>query len=125
MKIIVDPAKAVLSNMGEAVNETGELLRQNGALTPGQGIASGVLALTLAILCLLGVLAFHFPQYLTTPELRQKYNPDIIRHIMFAAMVIAGSISLLNVLFKRQRRLNAVAGTLLLATLALGGSTSW
>ena len=122
MKIIVDPAKAVISNVGDAVNETGGLLRQDGALTPGQGTLSGVVALTLAILCFLGVLAFHFPQYLTTPELRQKYNPDIIRHIMFAAMVIAGSISLLNVLFKRQRGLNAVAGTLILATLALGGS---
>jgi sterol desaturase/sphingolipid hydroxylase (fatty acid hydroxylase superfamily) len=122
MKRIVDPAKAVIVNVHEAVNETGGLLRQDGPLKPGQGLASGVVALTLAILCLLGVLAFHFPQYLTTPELRHKYSPDIIRHIMFAALVIAGSISLLNVLFKRERALNAVAGVLIIASLALGGS---
>lgn len=106
----------------DAVSETTGLLRQDGPLKPGMGLASGVVALTLAILCFLGVLAFHFPQYLTTPELRQKYSPDVIRHIMFAAMVIAGSISLLNVLFKRQRSLNAMAGILIIATLALGGS---
>lgn len=122
MKQIVDPAKAVIGNVGGAVSETTDLLKQSGPLTPGVGIASGVVALTLGILCFLGVLAFHFPQYLTTPELRHKYNPDIIRHIMFAALVIAGSISLLNVLFKRQRGLNGVAGALVLATLALGGS---
>ncbi|HEU4776026.1 MAG TPA: sterol desaturase family protein [Telluria sp.] len=122
MKQIVDPAKAVIGNVGGAVSETTELLKQSGPLTPGVGIASGVVALTLGILCLLGVLAFHFPQYLTTPELRHKYSPDIIRHIMFAALVIAGSISLLNVLFKRQRGLNGVAGALVLASLALGGS---
>lgn len=122
MKRIVDPAKAVLVNVHEAVNETGDLLLQDGPLKPGQGLASGVVALTLAILCFLGVLAFHFPQYLTTPELRHKYSPDIIRHIMFAALVIAGSISLLNVLFKRERALNGVAGALIIACLALGGS---
>jgi len=111
-----------MKHIVDAVSETTGLLRQDGPLKPGMGLASGVVALTLAFLCFLGVLAFHFPQYLTTPELRRQYSPDIIRHIMFAAMVIAGSISLLNVLFKRQRTLNAMAGLLIIATLALGGS---
>ena len=122
MKRIVEPAKAVIDNVGGAVNETTTLLGQSGPLEPGKGIASGVLALTLGILCFLGVFAFHFPQYLTTPELRQKYNPDIIRHIMFAALVLAGSISVLNVLFKRHRGINGVALALVLASVALGGS---
>ena len=122
MKRILDPAKAVIDNVGGAVNETTSLLTQDGPLARGQGLSSGVLALTLGILCFLGVLAFHFPQYLTTPELRQKYSPDIIRHIMFAALVLAGSISLLNVLFKRRRGLNAVAGALVLISVAAGGS---
>jgi len=122
MKHIVKPARAVIDNVGGAVSETTDLLKQSGPLTPGVGIASGVVALTLGILCFLGVLAFHFPQYLTTPELRHKYNPDIIRHIMFGALVIGGAISLLNILFKRQRGLNGVAAALVLATVALGGS---
>ena len=44
----------------------------HGALRPGRGLITGVIALTLAILCFLGVMAFHFPQYLTTPELRKQ-----------------------------------------------------
>ena len=120
MKRIVDPAKAARSNVHDAVHETGSLLKQDGPLL-GQGLASGVVALTLAILCFLGVLAFHFPQYLTTPELRHKYSPDIIRHIMFAALVVAGSISLLNGLVTGERALNAEAGTLTSASPAPGG----
>ncbi|MDC8758534.1 sterol desaturase family protein [Janthinobacterium fluminis] len=121
-KHLVEPAKAVIDNLSGAVSETTDLLNQSGPLKPGQGLASGVLALTLAILCLLGVAAFHYPQYLTTPELRREYSPDVIRHIMFAAMVLAGSISLLNVVLNRKRGLNGVAGTMILLCVALGGS---
>ncbi|MFP5392692.1 MAG: sterol desaturase family protein [Gammaproteobacteria bacterium] len=122
MEILVKPAKTAINEVSGAVSETAELLAQSGPLERAGGLASSVVALALAILCFLGVLAFHFPQYLTTPELRQKYNPDVIRSIMFAAMVIAGSISLLNVLFKRRRGTNLVAGGLILATVLLGGS---
>eukprot|EP01036_Dinobryon_divergens_P046645 gene46645-62395_t len=38
----------------------------HGALRPGRGLVTGAIALSLAILCFLGVMAFHFPQYLTT-----------------------------------------------------------
>lgn len=115
-------SRKVIDGVSGAVSETTSLLKQSGPLQPGLGLASGVVALSLAFLSLLGVLAFHFPQYLTTPELRAKYSPDIIRHIMFAALVLSGSISVLNVMFKRRRALNAVAGALVLACLALGGT---
>ncbi len=121
-KRIVEPTKSALNNVSGAVRETSDLLNQSGALKPGMGLASGIVALTLAFLSLLGVAAFHFPQYLTTPELRHNYSPDVIRHIMFAALVLSGAISLLNVLFKRNRGLNAVAGVIVIACVALGGS---
>jgi sterol desaturase/sphingolipid hydroxylase (fatty acid hydroxylase superfamily) len=121
-KRISGPAKTVVKQVSGAVSETAELMGQSGPLEPGSGLASGVLAFTLALLSLLGVAAFHYPQYLTTPELRRQYDPDVIRHIMFAALVLAGSISLLNVLFKRERALNAVAGAMVIAAVAAGGS---
>ncbi|MES2162762.1 MAG: sterol desaturase family protein [Pseudomonadota bacterium] len=112
----------VIDHVSVAVQETGELFKQSGPLPKGLGLASGVLALTLAILSLLGVAAFHYPQYLTTPELRHAYSPDLIRHLLFAALVLSGSISLLNVLFKRHRSLNAIAGMLVLISVVAGGS---
>ncbi|MES2259345.1 MAG: sterol desaturase family protein [Pseudomonadota bacterium] len=121
-KHIAEPAIAAVKQVGGAVNETAALLRQSGPLTSGRGLASGVVALTLAFLSLLGVAAFHYPQYLTTPELRRAYSPDVIRHIMFAALVLSGSISVLNVMLRRKRSLNAVAGAMVLIAVAAGGS---
>ena len=36
-----------------------KLVQSNGELKPGEGLASGVMAIILAGLCFLGVLAFH------------------------------------------------------------------
>ena len=104
--------------MLEKLNELNE---GHGALKRGHGLISGVIALSLAILCFLGVLAFHFPEYLTTPQLRKSYNVDVIRMIMFGALVIAGGISLVNVIFNRSRWLAAFAFLLVALTLLLGG----
>ncbi|MDO8418123.1 MAG: sterol desaturase family protein [Agitococcus sp.] len=119
---IVQPTKKIIGNVNEAITETTDLLQQSGELKSGYGLVSGVIALILATLCLLGVAAFHFPQYLTTPELRQQYSPDMLRHVMFAALVLAGSMSFLNVLFNHSRHLNAVAGVIVLVSVAFGGS---
>ena len=86
-----------------------ELTEGHGALKRGHGLISGVIALSLAILCFLGVLAFHFPEYLTTPQLRKSYNVDLIRNIMLVALAIAGGISLVNVILNRARWLAAFA----------------
>ena len=112
------PARVVT----EAVAETGSLLKQSGPLRFGSGLISGILGLTLAILCLLGVLAFRFPQYLTTPELRHVYSVDLMRHILFFSLVLAGSLAVVSVLIGRQRGLNATTAVLVSAAVLLGGS---
>ena len=85
-----------------------ELTEGHGALKPGHGLITGVIALSLAILCFLGVLAFRFPEYLTTPQLRKSYDVDTIRKIMLVALVIAGGLSLVNIIFNRARWLSAL-----------------
>jgi sterol desaturase/sphingolipid hydroxylase (fatty acid hydroxylase superfamily) len=103
------------------IEKLNELTESHGALKRGHGLVSGVIALSLAILCFLGVLAFHFPEYLTTPQLRKSYNVDVIRIIMLAALAISGGISLVNVIFNRARWLSAFAFLLVALTLMLGG----
>ena len=64
-------AKVITPNAAQAaVSDTAQLLKQTGSLS-SFAMFSAVVSLSLAILCALGVLAFHFPQYLTTPELRK------------------------------------------------------
>jgi sterol desaturase/sphingolipid hydroxylase (fatty acid hydroxylase superfamily) len=103
------------------LDKLNEFSESHGELRAGRGQVTGVIALVLGILCLLGVLAFHFPQYLTTPELRKSYDVDLLRKVMFAAMVIAGGLSLVNVLFNRSRWLSSFAFTLVALTALLGG----
>ncbi|MCZ8292475.1 MAG: sterol desaturase family protein [Hylemonella sp.] len=103
------------------LKELNELAEGAGELKPGSGLVTGVIALALAFLCFLGVLAFLFPEYLTTPELRRSYNVETVRTIMFVAMVVAGGLSLVNVLFNRSRWLSAFAFLLVALTALLGG----
>ena len=103
------------------VGDTTSLLRSSGTVV-GAGVLSGVIATTLAFLALLGVVAFHYPQYLTTPELRHVYTVDAMRHALFVALVASGSISIANLLLGRRRGLNGMALVLTVAAVAFGGS---
>jgi len=105
----------------EPLNKLNRLTESHGEIRPGKGLVTGVIALTLAILCFLGVLAFHFPQYLTTPELRKSYDVEWMRRLMYAAMVISGGLSLFNIVFGRVRWLSAAAFVTVVLTAVLGG----
>ena len=98
-----------------------QLSASHGALRPGKGMISGVIALSLAILCFLGVLAFHWPEYLTTPQLRQSYNVDVMRLLLFWSLVLSGALSLYNIVSGRARWLALAAFVLIGLSLALGG----
>ena len=98
-----------------------QLTESHGELRTGKGLISGVIALSLAMLCFLGVLAFHFPEYLTTPQLRQNYNVDVLRQLLFWSLVLAGALSLFNIVRSRARWLAMGAFTLIALSLLLGG----
>ena len=93
----------------------------DGRLTPGRGRVTGTIALALAVLSALAVLAFHFPEYLTTPELRAKYDVALLRQVLFATLVVAGSLSLGNLLLGRSRWLSAYAFVLVAVSVLAGG----
>jgi sterol desaturase/sphingolipid hydroxylase (fatty acid hydroxylase superfamily) len=98
-----------------------QLTEGHGELRAGHGIISGIIALSLAILCFLGVLAFHFPEYLTTPQLRKSYDVEMIRKIMLVSLALAGGLSLVNIIFGRARWLSSFAFLLVVLTALLGG----
>ncbi len=85
-------AKAPAAFVHATIGDTAGLLARDGALSAGQGLISTVIALTLAVLSLLAVIAFHFPQYLTTPELRHQYSVDVLRQALFVALLVAGGL---------------------------------
>src|SRR5258706_11123322 len=105
----------------QQLDKLNQLTESHGALKPGHGLISGVIALSLAILCFLGVLAFHFPEYLTTPQLRKSYNVDVMRQLLYWSMVLAGGLALVNVVLGRARWLALGAFVLIAISALLGG----
>jgi len=105
----------------QQLDKLNQLSESHGALRPGKGMISGVIALSLAILCFLGVLAFHFPEYLTTPQLRRSYSVDVMRQLLYWSMVIAGGLALVNVVLGRARWLALGAFLLIAVSALLGG----
>jgi hypothetical protein len=103
------------------LDQLNELSESHGALKPGRGLITGVIALSLGILCFLGVLAFRFPEYLTTPELRRGYDVEMIRKLLFGALVLSGALSLVNIVFNRSRWLASFAFLLVVLSGLLGG----
>lgn len=97
------------------------LTTSTGALRRGTGLVSGVIALALGVLCCLAVLAFHFPQYLTTPQLRQSYDVELMRQLLFWSMVLSGALALTNTVFNRARWLSGAAFACVTVAALLGG----
>jgi sterol desaturase/sphingolipid hydroxylase (fatty acid hydroxylase superfamily) len=106
----------------KTIDKLNRLASSHGAIEPGHGLTTGVLALILAVLCFLGVMAFHFPEYLTTPQLRHSYSVETMRTVLYWAMVVAGGMSIWNILFARARWLAAAAFALVALSALLGGS---
>lgn len=120
---VLETATLPVKAASRGVKATAELLQDSGELPVGKGLITGAIAFTLAFLCLLGVLAFHFPEYLTTPELRHKYSVDALRTLMAVSLVVAGSLALANIIFRRSRSLNGIALAQVLLAVAMGGAS--
>ena len=105
----------------DPVSKLNQLSASHGELRSGKGMVSGVIALILAVLVFLGVLVFHFPEYLSTPQLRKQYNVDLMRQLLYWSMVLAGGLSLFNVVGGRARWLALWTFALIAASALLGG----
>jgi sterol desaturase/sphingolipid hydroxylase (fatty acid hydroxylase superfamily) len=93
----------------------------NRSFAIGQGRISGYLSVTLGVLSLLAVVAWRFPAWLTTRELREVYDPEQLRIVlmvcMWASLLCGGITFVIN----RRKRLGAVGVLCTLAAFALGG----
>ena len=88
----------------------------------GEGRISGLLAVFLGLLSVAAVLCFHFPEWLTTPELRRTYPVDLLRRLLLVGMIGAGAFGLLSVFLSRSKRLGLLGVALALLAQWLGGA---
>ena len=89
----------------------------------GEGRISGYLSALLGLCAFGGVLCYHFPQALTTAELRAAYDPEVLREVLYWVLVTASVCGALNFLFEHGRKAAIVGLTSCLAAVVCGGST--
>jgi lathosterol oxidase len=84
------------------------------------------IAAFLGVMSALAVLAFHYPEILTTPRLREVYSDYQVRTLLYAGMILATILALLALFFSRLKR-HALLGLVcvLLAWLAGGADVSY
>ncbi|MFK7896404.1 MAG: sterol desaturase family protein [Myxococcota bacterium] len=92
------------------------------ALKIGEGRLSGVLSIFLGLSSLIAVLCFHFPEYLTTPELRAGYPVDLLRDVLRAGMVGSIFFGSLTIFLWKSKRLGFLGIALTSAAQWLGGA---
>lgn len=97
-------------------------LDDRGRIRLGRRWLPGILSVFLGSLGLLAVLCLHFPELLTTPELRAVYPMALVRTLIatgLAAALLLGGVALLG---GRGRRLGALGVALALAAQLAGGA---
>ena len=84
------------------------------------------IAAILGVMSILAVAAFHFPEYLTTPRLRDVYADNQVRALLYAGMLLATLLALAALFFSNRKR-HAMLGLVcvLLAWLAGGADVSY
>ncbi len=92
-------------------------------LRPGQGRISGFISATLGVLSLLTVLCWLFPEQLTTPELREIYDIELLRILLKVSMWAAILFGLFSFVRYGQRRLGLTGIVSTVIAFALGGWT--
>jgi hypothetical protein len=74
----------------------------------GEGKISGWISVILGALSVLGVLCFHFPDYLTTPQLRAAYTVDEMRYLLGAGMIFSAAFGVVTFALNRHKLMGAV-----------------
>ena len=90
----------------------------------GEGKISGWISVTLGGLSVLGVLCFHFPDFLTTPQLRQAYTVDQMRWLLLGGMIFSAAFGLVTFVLNRHKLMGAIGITLTLLALWGGGASA-
>ncbi|WP_078084094.1 sterol desaturase family protein [Microbulbifer mangrovi] len=87
----------------------------------GEGKISGYASVALGLLSLLAVLAYRYPAYLTTIELRQVYDAESLQLILKYGMYFSLFLGLLTFCFNRHKRLGVAGIGLTCVGFLLGG----
>ena len=88
----------------------------------GEGRISGAVSIVFGAIALGGVLCFHFPELLTTPEFRAQYDVDVMRGVLAGCILVTYACALRSLIANARKRAGLIGGALATAALLLGGA---
>src|SRR4026209_2211392 len=89
----------------------------------GTGWWSGVLSAFFGLLAFGAVVCLHFPQLLSSPELRPHYPMPLMRMLIQAVMLAAIVLGLVSAFLRRKKILGLTGVLFALAATLLGGAS--
>jgi sterol desaturase/sphingolipid hydroxylase (fatty acid hydroxylase superfamily) len=92
-------------------------MSNNKRLKIGEGKISGYLSIFLAIICFGSVICGYFPQYLTTADFRNLYDPTVIKWIFLCVLTVSFLFALTSFLLSKKTKLGFVATLILAASI--------
>ena len=96
-------------------------MTESKRLKIGDGKISGYLSIFLAIICLGTTVCAYFPEYLTTSDFRQLYDPNRIKWIFLFVLLASFGFALTSFILSKKTKLGflgilIIAGSIFLAT---------
>jgi lathosterol oxidase len=88
----------------------------------GSGWISGTISAALGMMAFGGVLCLLFPQYLTTPRLREMLPMGLIRGVIHVFLIAAFVLGVLSLVLRRSKKLGSTGVGFSLLGAVLGGS---
>ncbi|MGY4538081.1 sterol desaturase/sphingolipid hydroxylase (fatty acid hydroxylase superfamily) [Mucilaginibacter sp. UYNi724] len=96
---------------------------QRERLKVGEGQISGYISIFLAVLALLGIFCFRYPERLTTPEFREIYTKESMQILMAAGIIAAFFFALISILFSKKLTLAFIGSGIAGVAILLGAFT--
>ena len=118
-----DPRQPVLEGVTLLEQKINDFFGDTADTSFGTGWWSGVVSAFFGALALGAVLCLHFPQILSSPELRPHYPMNLMRILIECLIVVAIVFGIASSLLRRKKVLALTGLLLALAATALGGSS--
>lgn len=87
----------------------------------GDGKISGYISAFLGVFSFLAVLAYHFPSYLTTTELRAAYDADFLQIVLMYGMYASLFFGVITFCLNKNKRLGSIGILFTAISFAMGG----
>jgi lathosterol oxidase len=88
----------------------------------GSGWISGVLSLVFGAIGLLAVVCFHYPEFLTMPELRPIYPVPYVRLLLQLILISSFTLGAISIYLRRSKSIGGIGILLTLIAAMFGGS---